>query len=311
MTTALEVPANWYPDPTGRAHARYWDGRMWTAHVVRDGVTTLDSLDGAQQPRGPGPFAPQAAPVSEAPQVGHGTKALQEMAAARPTLARRIRSMPITSDPRISTRGAIGVFLLALLLLIVGVLLFREGALTVDSAKSPIVQTVALDQPEYHVTFPNDWSQRRETIDGFDAVYAVPDPKTVRVGVVDYADAALSDPRARDAHLATATAMVAGWFGDHPNFVSWSTVRSGDKNLVLITYEVGNVFGVTTRVAEYVALEPGRAVILAASGPQAAVDRHKDAVAAATATARLKETVPAPASTPGSGGGTAATRSPT
>src|SRR5438093_10221967 len=124
---------------------------MWTAHVVRDGVTTLDSLDGIQQPRSPGPFAPQATP---APQVGHGTKTLQEMAAARPTLARRIRSVPITSEPRISTRGAIGVFLLALLLLIIGVLLFREGALTVDTAKSPIVRTVALDQPEYPVSLP-------------------------------------------------------------------------------------------------------------------------------------------------------------
>jgi hypothetical protein len=275
---------------------------MWTAHVVRDGVTTLDSLDGTQQPRVPGPFAPQATPAAEPPQVGHGTKALQEMAAARPTLARRIRSMPITSEPRISTRGAIGVFLLALLLLVVGVLLFREGALTVNSAKSPIVQTVAVDQPEYHVTLPNDWSLRKETVDGFDAFYAVPDQKTVRVGVVDYPDAALSDPRARDAHLATATASIASAIGGSPNFVSWSTVRAGDKNLVVVTYDVANAFGVTTRVAEYVALEPGRAVILAASGPLAAVARHQDAVAAAAATARLKSTVPAPASTPGSGG---------
>jgi len=283
---------------------------MWTAHVVREGVTTLDPLDGVQQPRVPGPFAPGVSPTPAAPEVGHGTRALQEMAAARPTLARRIRSMPITSEPRISTRGAIGVFLLALLLLTIGVLLFREGALTVNSAKSPIVQTVAVDQPEYHVSLPTDWSQRRENVDGFDAVYAVPDQKTVRVGVVDFADAALSDVRTRDAHLATATAAVADLIGDNPNFVSWSTVRSGDRNLVVVTYDVGNVFGVTTRVVEYIAVEPGRAVILAAFGPRAAVDRHQDAVAAATATERLKSTVPVPASTQVPSGGTGATRSP-
>ena len=59
MTTALEAPsANWYPDPSGRTDARYWDGRMWTAHVVRDGAAALDPLDGVQQPRDRAPSTP-------------------------------------------------------------------------------------------------------------------------------------------------------------------------------------------------------------------------------------------------------------
>jgi len=48
VTTALQTettPPNWYPDPVGRAQARYWDGRMWTSHVVRDGATTLTVTD--------------------------------------------------------------------------------------------------------------------------------------------------------------------------------------------------------------------------------------------------------------------------
>jgi hypothetical protein len=281
---------------------------MWTAHVVRDGITTLDPLDGVQQPRNPGPFTQGVTPAPAAPEVGHGTLALQEMAKARPK-PRRIRNLPITSEPRISTRGAIGVFLLALLLFIIGVLLFREGALTVDTATSSITQTVALDQPEYHVTLPHDWVLRDETGGEFDAVYAVPDQKTASVGVVDYADVSLSDAKVRDARLATATDMVAGWIGEHPVLVSRSSVRAGDKTLVVATYEITNAFGVVTRVSEYVAVGPDRAVILAAYGAPAAVDRHLDAVAAAAATARVIER-PGPASTPGSGAGTASTRSP-
>lgn len=29
-----QPPANWYPDPTGQAQLRYWDGRAWTGHVA-------------------------------------------------------------------------------------------------------------------------------------------------------------------------------------------------------------------------------------------------------------------------------------
>jgi hypothetical protein len=311
VTTALEIPANWFPDPSGRADARYWDGRMWTAHVVREGVTALDPLDGVQQPRGPGPFAPGLTPTPDAPQVGHGTLALQEMAAkARSNVVRRIRSMPITSEPRISTRGAIGVFLFALLLLIVGALLFHEGALTVDTPPPQITQTVVVDQPEYRVTFPNDWARHAGAAGQFDAVYAVPDRDAVSVGVVDSADPSLADATVREAHLAAASDTVAGWIGDHPTLVSRSTAKVGDTTLRVATYDVTNAFGVVTRVVEYVVVGTDRAVVVAAYGPRGAVERHLAAAAAAASTARFKPPVPVPASSPGSGAGTASTRSP-
>lgn len=40
----VRVPANWYPDPTGRHHLRYWDGLRWTDHVVFQNVQSLDPL---------------------------------------------------------------------------------------------------------------------------------------------------------------------------------------------------------------------------------------------------------------------------
>lgn len=34
----------WYPDPTGRYEARYWDGRTWTSHISHYGATGADPL---------------------------------------------------------------------------------------------------------------------------------------------------------------------------------------------------------------------------------------------------------------------------
>ncbi len=34
----------WYPDPTGRYEARYWDGRKWTSHISHYGATGNDPL---------------------------------------------------------------------------------------------------------------------------------------------------------------------------------------------------------------------------------------------------------------------------
>lgn len=34
----------WYPDPTGRYEARYWDGRRWTSHISHYGATGADPL---------------------------------------------------------------------------------------------------------------------------------------------------------------------------------------------------------------------------------------------------------------------------
>jgi hypothetical protein len=37
-------PAAWHPDPTGRYDQRYWDGALWTEHVVRDGEQSTDPV---------------------------------------------------------------------------------------------------------------------------------------------------------------------------------------------------------------------------------------------------------------------------
>ena len=39
------VPANWYPDPTKRHDLRYWDGNLWTDHVVTNHFQTVDPLN--------------------------------------------------------------------------------------------------------------------------------------------------------------------------------------------------------------------------------------------------------------------------
>lgn len=31
---ATDAPADWYPDPTGKARLRYWNGREWTDHTA-------------------------------------------------------------------------------------------------------------------------------------------------------------------------------------------------------------------------------------------------------------------------------------
>jgi len=37
-------PPAWHPDPTGRYDLRYWDGRLWTDHVSRDGEQATDPV---------------------------------------------------------------------------------------------------------------------------------------------------------------------------------------------------------------------------------------------------------------------------
>ncbi|MHA3724452.1 phospholipid scramblase-related protein [Leucobacter sp. HY1910] len=41
---AETVPANWYPDPTKRHDLRYWDGSLWTDHVVTQHIQAVDPL---------------------------------------------------------------------------------------------------------------------------------------------------------------------------------------------------------------------------------------------------------------------------
>ena len=41
-TSAPEVPANWYKDPSGRFELRYWNGTQWTEHVSTAGKQSTD-----------------------------------------------------------------------------------------------------------------------------------------------------------------------------------------------------------------------------------------------------------------------------
>jgi len=38
------LDAGWYPDPTGRYEARYWDGRKWSSHISHYGATGSDPV---------------------------------------------------------------------------------------------------------------------------------------------------------------------------------------------------------------------------------------------------------------------------
>jgi len=41
-----QVPAEWYPDPSGNHQLRYWDGTQWTAQVADNGQQSVDPLRG-------------------------------------------------------------------------------------------------------------------------------------------------------------------------------------------------------------------------------------------------------------------------
>jgi hypothetical protein len=40
--SATRTKSHWGADPWGRADARFWNGRRWTEHVVRDGRQAID-----------------------------------------------------------------------------------------------------------------------------------------------------------------------------------------------------------------------------------------------------------------------------
>ncbi|HSH58776.1 MAG TPA: DUF2510 domain-containing protein [Acidimicrobiales bacterium] len=44
ITGDLATPPEWYPDPSGRHHYRYWDGSAWAEDVATDGVVSTDPL---------------------------------------------------------------------------------------------------------------------------------------------------------------------------------------------------------------------------------------------------------------------------
>jgi hypothetical protein len=39
------IPAQWYPDPSGRHELRRWNGSAWTDDVLDQGVTSTDPTD--------------------------------------------------------------------------------------------------------------------------------------------------------------------------------------------------------------------------------------------------------------------------
>ncbi len=53
-------PAGWYPDPSGQFEQRYWDGAVWTAHVVAQGQQQVSPL---------APRPPEPVQVSQPEQV--------------------------------------------------------------------------------------------------------------------------------------------------------------------------------------------------------------------------------------------------
>jgi hypothetical protein len=41
--TSPMAPPGWHPDPGGRFHYRWWDGREWTSHVSLNGQHLVDT----------------------------------------------------------------------------------------------------------------------------------------------------------------------------------------------------------------------------------------------------------------------------
>ncbi|WP_307793603.1 AIM24 family protein [Microbacterium stercoris] len=59
------MDAGWFPDPTGRAELRWWDGATWTEHVSTGGQVSKTPLTAAEPPAQGGP-PQQAAPPQQA-----------------------------------------------------------------------------------------------------------------------------------------------------------------------------------------------------------------------------------------------------
>jgi Protein of unknown function (DUF2510) len=74
MTGDGGSPAGWHPDPFGRHQSRYWDGKIWTAHVANGGVASTDSpLPTPQSQSQPANFVPVVSSyTAETPRSGKG-----------------------------------------------------------------------------------------------------------------------------------------------------------------------------------------------------------------------------------------------
>lgn len=74
------MDAGWFPDPTGRAELRWWDGTTWTEHVSTGGVVSSAPLTPAQEE--PHAVGGGSQAQEEAPQA-----ALAQQSAAQPSAA--------------------------------------------------------------------------------------------------------------------------------------------------------------------------------------------------------------------------------
>jgi len=288
VTTALEIPPNWYPDPSGRAQARYWDGRMWTAHVVRDGAATLDPIDGVQQPRQPAAFTHGVTPVAPPPTVGHGTLSLQQMAAGRPAPRRKTATSAGTGEPRISTLGALGVFLGALALLGLCVVLFRGGVFGTKSSPD-VERTVSLETADYAMEVPSDWVAQDAASSDVDGAYLVPDAEPVSVVITDDTVDGLALPSMRDGVLAFTAGAVAGAVSPTATSIRGKPTEVGHHHGFVAEYDFAAPGGGTGRILEYLVEHDGRVVAMLVIGTPAAVNRHRGELQRAAASTSFTE----------------------
>lgn len=70
MNAVSPPPAGWYPDPSGRAPFRYWDGSRWTEHTDQ-GTAPSPSLTSPNPPPPPGTVAGSAPTYTPAASAGY------------------------------------------------------------------------------------------------------------------------------------------------------------------------------------------------------------------------------------------------
>ena len=71
MNAVSPPPAGWYPDPSGRAPFRYWDGIRWTEHTDQ-GTAPSPSPTSPNPPPPPGTYAGTAPTYTPAPPAPAG-----------------------------------------------------------------------------------------------------------------------------------------------------------------------------------------------------------------------------------------------
>ena len=75
MNAVSPPPAGWYPDPSGRAPFRYWDGARWTEHTDQGTAPSppvAPFVPAPPQPAAPLAYAPSSNPgVPASPAAAH------------------------------------------------------------------------------------------------------------------------------------------------------------------------------------------------------------------------------------------------